>query len=81
MFGYELVVIAVMLVFNALFAAYEMGLASISRARLAILANEKKKGAGEAAFMKDKMEMSLATIQIGITMLGVAAAATGWPTA
>ncbi|MBN1392973.1 MAG: HlyC/CorC family transporter [Sedimentisphaerales bacterium] len=77
MFGYELVVIIVMLGFNAIFAAYEMGLASISRARLAILFNEKKKGAAEAAFMKDKMEASLATIQLGITMVGVAAAATG----
>ena len=77
MFSYELVVIALMLVFNAIFAAYEMGLASISRARLAILFNEKKKGAAEAAFMKDKMEASLATIQLGITMVGVVAAATG----
>jgi putative hemolysin len=77
MFGYELVVIILMLVFNAVFAAYEMGLASISRARLAILFNERKKGAAEAAFMKDKMEASLATIQLGITMVGVVAAATG----
>ncbi len=77
MLGYELAVILVMLVFNAFFAAYEMGLASISRARLAILLNEKKKGAAEAAFMKDKMEASLATIQLGITMVGAVAAATG----
>ena len=77
MFGYELIVIAIMLIFNAIFAAYEMGLASISRARLAILFNEKKKGAAEAVFMKDKMEASLATIQLGITMVGVVAAATG----
>jgi putative hemolysin len=77
MFGYELVVIIIMLVFNAIFAAYEMGLASISRARITILSNEKKKGAAEAAFMKDKMEASLATIQLGITMVGVVAAATG----
>jgi putative hemolysin len=77
MFGYELVVIIIMLVFNAVFAAYEMGLVSISRARITILSNEKKKGAAEAAFMKDKMEASLATIQLGITMVGVAAAATG----
>lgn len=77
MFGYELVVIFLMIVFNAIFAAYEMGLASISRARLAILSGEKKKGSAEASFMKDKMEASLATIQLGITMVGVAAAATG----
>ncbi len=77
MFGYELVVIIVMLVFNAVFAAYEMALASISRARLAILLGEKKKGASEASFMKDKVEASLATIQIGITVVGAIAAATG----
>ncbi|MFA5251801.1 MAG: CNNM domain-containing protein [Phycisphaerae bacterium] len=77
MFGYELVVIVLMLVCNAIFAAYEMGLASISRARLAFLLSEKKKGSAEAAFMKDKMEASLATIQLGITMVGVIAAATG----
>jgi putative hemolysin len=77
MFGYELVVIIVMIVLNAIFAAYEMGLASISHARLVILSNEKKRGAAEAAFMKGKMEASLATIQLGITMVGVVAAATG----
>lgn len=77
MFGYELAVIVIMLVFNAVFAAYEMGLASISHARIVLLSNEKKKGAAEAAFMKDKMEASLATIQLGITMVGVVAAATG----
>ena len=41
MFGYEFFVIILMLAFNAVFAAYEMGLASISRARLVILFNEK----------------------------------------
>jgi putative hemolysin len=78
MFDYELGVIILMLVFNAVFAAYEMGLASISRARLAILVNERKKGASEAAFMKDRMEASLAVIQLGITLFAaIAAAAAG----
>jgi putative hemolysin len=77
MFGYELVVIILMLVLNAVFAAYEMGLASISRARIAVLVNEKKKGAAEAAFMKDRMEASLAIVQLGITLVGAIAAATG----
>ncbi len=77
MFDYELGVILLMLVFNAIFAAYEMGLASISRARLAILANERKKGAAEAAFMKDRMEASLAVIQLGITLFAAIAAAVG----
>jgi putative hemolysin len=77
MFGYELAVIILMLVLNAVFAAYEMGLASISRARIAVLVNEKKRGAVEAAFMKDRMEASLAVVQLGITLVGAVAAATG----
>jgi putative hemolysin len=77
MFTYGLIVIIAMLALNAVFAAYEMGLASISRTRLAILLNEKKKGAAEAAFMKDRMEASLAVIQVGITVVGFVAAATG----
>jgi len=77
MFDYELAVIILMLVFNAIFAAYEMGLASISRARISILANDRKKGAADAAFMKDRMEASLAVIQLGITLFAAIAAAVG----
>jgi len=77
MFDYELGVIVLMLVLNAVFAAYEMGLASISRARISILVNDHKKGAVEAAFMKDNMEASLAVIQLGITLFAAIAAATG----
>jgi len=77
MFGYELAVIMFMLFFNAIFAAYEMGLASISRARLAALQNEKKRGAAEGLFMKERMEASLAVVQLGVTVVGAIAAATG----
>jgi putative hemolysin len=77
MFVYELAVIGAMLVFNAVFAAYEMGLASISRARLAILLHERRRGAADAVFMKDRMEASLAVVQVGITVVGAVAAATG----
>jgi putative hemolysin len=77
MFAYELAVILFMLVLNAIFAAYEMGLASISRARLAVLLTDKKKGSADAVFMKDRMEASLAIVQLGITIVGVIAAATG----
>ncbi len=77
MFGYELIVIVAMLALNAVFAAYEMGLASISRARLAILLHDRRKGAADAVFMKDRMEASLAVVQVGITVVGAVAAATG----
>jgi len=77
MFTYGIIVIIAMLALNAVFAAYEMGLASISRARLVVLLNEKKRGAADAAFMKDRMEASLAVVQVGITVVGSVAAATG----
>lgn len=77
MFIYDLVIIIAMLLFNAIFAAYEMGLASVSKARLAVLSGEKKKGAQEALYMKEHMEASLAFIQVGITLVGALAAATG----
>ena len=76
-FFYELIVILLMIFFNAIFAAYEMALASISRARLAVLISRKKDGAEEAAFMKDRMEASLAVTQVGMTLMGAIAAATG----
>ena len=74
---YELVTIGIMLFFNAVFAAYEMGLASVSAARLHVLLDEKRRGAAEAVYMKDRMEASLAVIQLGITLVGAFAAATG----
>ncbi len=76
-FGFELIVIVITLGLNAIFAAYEMALASISRARLSVLLRQKKKGAEAAVFMKDRMEASLAVVQLGITLVGAIAAATG----
>lgn len=66
-----------MLLCNALLAAYEMALASVSRTKLSILVQEKKSGAESALYMKDHIEGSLATIQIGITLVGAIAAAVG----
>ncbi len=70
-------IIGLMMMANAIFAAYEMALASISRARLTVLVHRKRKGAEEAAFMKDRMESSLAVVQVGITLVGAIAAAAG----
>jgi putative hemolysin len=72
---YDLIIIVFMLALNALFACYEMALASITHSRLAVLANEKRKGAGDACFMKERMERSLAVTQLGITLVGAIAAA------
>ena len=72
-----ILIIILMLVLNALLAAYEMALASVSRTKLSILAQEKRLGAEQALFMKDHMEGSLAVVQIGITLVGAIAAAAG----
>ena len=52
-------IILLMLFFNAIFAAYEMALASISRSRMLVLLNQKKKGASEASYMKENMSFSV----------------------
>ena len=70
-------IIFLMLLFNAVFAAYEMALASIPRSRISVFLNQKKKGAMEASYMKDNMEASLAVIQLGITLVGACAASVG----
>ena len=72
-----LFIILLMLSLNALLAAYEMALASISRTRLSLLLQEKRPGAEAALYMKDHMEGSLAVVQIGITLVGAVAAAFG----
>jgi putative hemolysin len=70
-------IIILMLIINGILAGYEMALASVSRSRLAVLVTRKRKGAEEAAYMKDRMEASLAVVQVGITLAGAIAAATG----
>jgi putative hemolysin len=77
MWGVELVVMLVMVAFNSVFAAYELALASIGLARLDTLVREKRPCAASALRMKRGMEASLAVVQLGITLVGVIAAATG----
>lgn len=72
-----LLIIVIMLALNALFAAYEMALASVSKTKLSVLAADKKKGAKSALFMKEHIEGSLAVVQIVITLVGAVAAAAG----
>ena len=75
----ELIVIAAMVLVNAVFAAYEIALASISVSRLETLVNEKRRGAVAARFMKNGIEKSLAVVQLGITLVSLIAGATGIP--
>lgn len=73
----EGLVILAMLALNAVFAAYEMALASISHARIEALVQLQRRGARSAAWMKARLERSLAVVQVGITLAGAIAAATG----
>lgn len=74
---FELLVIALMIAFNSVFAAYEIALASIGLGRLHALKDQKRGGAASALRMKENMEASLAVVQLGITLVAAVAAATG----
>jgi putative hemolysin len=70
-------IITAMVGCNAVFAAYEIALASASLGRLKALADAHRGGARAALSMKQNMEASLAALQLGITLVGAIAAATG----
>jgi putative hemolysin len=77
MWTVELAVMILMIALNSVFAAFEISLASIGAGRLHSLLAEKKRGAESAVRMKANIEGSLAVVQLGITLVGVIAAATG----
>jgi putative hemolysin len=70
-------IILLMLVLNGIFAAYEIALASVRVNRLQMLVEARRRGAAIALKMKNRMEASLAVVQLGITLVGAIAAATG----
>jgi putative hemolysin len=73
----DLLVVAVLLGFNALFAAYEMALSAVSMSRLHSLQKLGMRGAAAAVRMKQQIERSLAVVQLGITLMGAITGAYG----
>jgi putative hemolysin len=73
----EILVMLAMIGTNAILAAYEIALASITLSRLQAFVQEGRAGARAALYMKNNMEGSLAVVQLGITLVGAIAAATG----
>ncbi len=73
----EFLVVIVMVLVNAVFAGYEIALASVSVSRLQSLTNQRRAGAAAALHMKEEIEKSLAVVQLGITLVGLIAGATG----
>jgi putative hemolysin len=77
MWGVELTVMLAMIAITGVFAGYEIALAAVSRARLQVLVREKRRGADAALSMRGNMEASFAVVQLGMTLAGTIAAATG----
>lgn len=73
----ELIIIAVCLFLNAIFAAYEMAFVSVTRPDLRGMAKNGDKSARRLLLMRDNPERTLSIIQIGITLVGAIAAAVG----
>jgi putative hemolysin len=73
----ELAIMAGLVLFNGLFAGYEIALAAVTIARLHVLSQENRRGAKAALFMKENMEASLAAVQVAITLVGASAGAIG----
>ncbi|MEO8195095.1 MAG: hemolysin family protein [Thermoanaerobaculia bacterium] len=79
-FGFELLVILSLTLINGFFSAAEIGILSVRRTRLLELANEGKRGASAALRLRKNPERFLATVQVGITVLGASAGAFGGAT-
>lgn len=74
-FATEIFLIAVLVALNGYFAAAEIALISARRSALAKRAREGEKGARSAIALIDDPTRLLATIQVGITMVGFLASA------
>jgi putative hemolysin len=79
--GLEWIIVLLMVLVNALFAAYEIALASVTKARLESLKDQGRFGATAAIVMKERIEKSFAVVQLGITIVGLIAGATSGATA
>ena len=61
-------IIFAMLLLNGVFAGYELALASVRTERLRHMVEQRRPGAPTALRMKNRMEKSLAVVQLGLTV-------------
>jgi putative hemolysin len=73
----EILVIALLLLLNGLFAMYEIALVSSSKARLETLSQKGDKRARTILRLLLEPEKILSTIQVGITLIGIVSGAFG----
>lgn len=77
---FELAIIVALIVLNGLFSGAEMATVTLRKSRLDQLVAEGRAGAAAVAQLRHNPERFLATVQVGITVVGAAAAAYGGDT-
>jgi putative hemolysin len=73
----ELLIILGLTLLNGIFSGAEIAIVSVRRTRLQQLIDEKRPGARALSALREQPERFFATVQIGITVIGTAAAAFG----
>lgn len=73
----ELLIVVVLMMLNGVFAAAEIAVLSVRKTRLAELTAEGRAGAAAVRWLRDEPERFLATVQVGLTVIGTTAAAFG----
>jgi len=73
----ELLIVVALLVLNGVFASAEIAILSVRKSRLAELVEQGVRGARAVLWLRKQPERFLATVQIGITVVGTSAAAFG----
>ncbi|MBW4438619.1 MAG: hemolysin family protein [Pleurocapsa minor GSE-CHR-MK-17-07R] len=73
----ELAIIFVLVLANGFFSASELAVMSSRRSRLEEQANEHRQGAAKALTLLDKPDNFLASVQVGITLIGTLSSAFG----
>lgn len=76
----EVLIIVSLFIANGIFAMSEMALVSARKSRLEQMAKEKQRGAARTLAVLEDPNTFLSTIQIGITLIGIAAGAIGGAT-
>jgi putative hemolysin len=73
----EILIILALVLVNGIFAGAEIAVVALRKSRLQELADEGRGGAHAVLALRDNPERFLATVQVGITVVGAAAAAFG----
>ncbi|HET6618454.1 MAG TPA: hemolysin family protein [Dongiaceae bacterium] len=72
---FEIAVVLLLILLNGFFAMSELAIVSSRRARLKLLADQGHRGARRALRLVEEPTQFLATVQIGITLIGIVAGA------